>query len=71
MLYKPFRTKKSSLSLFITSYFNLNIYIFSFSIINEVSLKSLFDKFLSHYIIFLEYIDTINLNQDIKVKNLY
>ncbi|KAF4628400.1 hypothetical protein G7Y89_g9752 [Cudoniella acicularis] len=38
-------------------YTDLNIYILSLSTINEASLKSLFDKLLSRYIILLEDID--------------
>ncbi len=55
--------RKSSLSLSITSYFSLDIYILSLSTINEASLKSLFTKLLSHYIILLEDIDVISSNR--------
>ncbi|KAH8751487.1 hypothetical protein BGZ57DRAFT_741547, partial [Hyaloscypha finlandica] len=54
LLYRPPRTRKSSLSSAITSYFSLNIYILSLSTINEANLKSLFNKLLSYYIILLE-----------------
>jgi hypothetical protein len=62
MLYNPLKTKKSSLSKFITKYFNLNIYIFNFSIINKASLTSLFAKLLSRYIILLKDINAISSN---------
>ncbi|KAG9228001.1 hypothetical protein BJ875DRAFT_341352, partial [Amylocarpus encephaloides] len=60
LLYRPSRTRKLSLSLSITSYFSLNIYILSLSTINKASLKSLFNKLLSYYIILLEDINTIS-----------
>ncbi|KAH8777271.1 hypothetical protein BGZ57DRAFT_711418, partial [Hyaloscypha finlandica] len=58
LLYGPPRTRKSSLSSVIASYFSLNIYILSLSTINKANLKSLFNKLLSHYIILLEDINT-------------
>ncbi len=69
MLYGPPRTRKSSLSLSITSHFGLNIYILSLSTINEANLKSLFDKLLSRCIILLEDINAISSNRDTKVED--
>ncbi|PMD51121.1 uncharacterized protein K444DRAFT_543850, partial [Hyaloscypha bicolor E] len=61
LLYRLPETRKSSLSLFITRCFNLDIYILSLSaIINKYTLKSLFTKFLSRYIILLEDINAIS-----------
>ncbi|PMD66211.1 uncharacterized protein K444DRAFT_517829, partial [Hyaloscypha bicolor E] len=62
LLYRFPRTRKSSLSLFITSYFSLDIYILKLSIINKAILESLFTKLLSYYIILLEDINTISSN---------
>jgi hypothetical protein len=70
LLYKPLKTRKSSLSLAIANYFSLNIYIFSLFAISEANLKSLFDKLLSSYIILLEDINAISLNRDAKPRTL-
>jgi len=64
LLYKPLRTRKSSLSLSITSYFGLDIYILSLSAINnKASLRKLFAKLLSYCVILLEDINAISLKQ--------
>jgi hypothetical protein len=69
LLYKPLKTRKSSLSLAITSHFSLNIYILNLFTINEANLKSLFNKLLSRYIILLKDINAISSNRDIKVED--
>jgi mitochondrial chaperone BCS1 len=69
LLYGPPGTGKSSLSSSIAGYFGLNIYILSLSTINETSLKSLFDKLPSRYIILLEDIDAVSSNRDTEVKD--
>jgi hypothetical protein len=71
LLYKPLKTRKSSLSLAITSHFSLNIYILSLFTISEASLKSLFNKLPSRYIILLKDINDISLNRDAKTKDFY
>ncbi|PMD52180.1 uncharacterized protein K444DRAFT_545216, partial [Hyaloscypha bicolor E] len=62
LLYKPPKTRKSSLNLAITSYFNLNIYILNLSTISKVILKYLFNSLSNYYIILLEDINTISSN---------
>jgi len=69
LLYSPLKTKKSSLSKFITKCFSLNIYIFNFFAINKASLTSLFAKLLSCYIILLKDINAISLNRDAETKD--
>ncbi|PMD62365.1 uncharacterized protein K444DRAFT_503930, partial [Hyaloscypha bicolor E] len=54
LLYRFPETRKSSLNSAITSYFGLNIYILKLSTISKASLKSLFNKLPSYYIILLE-----------------
>jgi chaperone BCS1 len=61
LLYGPPGTGKSSLSLSITGYFGLDIYILSLSAINnEASLRSLFAKLPSRCVILLEDIDAVS-----------
>jgi mitochondrial chaperone BCS1 len=61
LLYGPPGTRKSSLSLSVARYFGLDIYILSLSAINnEASLRNLFAKLLSRYIILLEDIDAVS-----------
>jgi mitochondrial chaperone BCS1 len=57
LLYRSSRTRKSSLSLSITSHFDLDIYILNLVSINNITLNRLFAKLLQHYIILLEDID--------------
>ncbi|PMD60970.1 uncharacterized protein K444DRAFT_527260, partial [Hyaloscypha bicolor E] len=71
LLYRFFRTRKSSLNSAIISYFSLNIYIFRLSTISKASLKSLFNKLPSYYIILLKDINTISSNRDTKTENSY
>jgi hypothetical protein len=47
----------------------LDIYILSLFAINKATLTSLFVKLLSCYIILLEDINAVSLNQDIKTKD--
>ncbi len=69
MLYRPPRTRKSSLSKSITRYFGLDIYILSLSTINKANLTSLFTKVLSRYVILLEDVNAVSLNRDAKTKD--
>jgi mitochondrial chaperone BCS1 len=54
---------KSSFSLSIASYFGLDIYILSLSVINEANLKSLFAELPSRCVILLEDINTVSSNR--------
>jgi mitochondrial chaperone BCS1 len=69
LLYGPPGTGKSSLSSAIAGHFGLNIYILSLSAINEATLKSLFDKLPSRYIILLEDIDAVSSNRDAETED--
>ncbi|PMD64744.1 uncharacterized protein K444DRAFT_520226, partial [Hyaloscypha bicolor E] len=64
-------TRKSNLSLAITSNFNLNIYILNLSIISKAILKHLFNSFPSYYIILLKNINIISSNRDTKTEGFY
>ncbi|KAF1952679.1 hypothetical protein CC80DRAFT_421970, partial [Byssothecium circinans] len=64
LLYRLPRTRKSSLCLFIIGYFNLDVYVFTISSLNDYSLKSLFTKLPQHCIVLLEDIDVISASQN-------
>jgi chaperone BCS1 len=69
LLYGPPGTGKSSLSLSITGYFSLDIYILKLSTINEAILESLFAKLPSYCVILLEDINAVSSNRDAKIKD--
>jgi len=69
LLHGPPRTGKLSLSLSITSYFSLDIYILKLSAINEAILESLFAKLPRHCVILLEDIDAVSSNRDAETKD--
>lgn len=63
LLYRPPGTGKSSLSLSITSHFNLDIYILNVSSVNSSSLSDLFTELPPQYILLLEDIDAVGMTQ--------
>jgi mitochondrial chaperone BCS1 len=60
LLHRPPGTRKSSLSVSIAGYFDLDIYIFSLSDINKGGLKNLFTELPRRYVILLEDVDAAN-----------
>src|SRR6266566_3689606 len=63
LLYRPPRTGKSNLNLFITKKFDLDIYILNLSNINDNDLKVLFASFFRHCIVLLKNVDTTSSKQ--------
>ena len=63
MLYRPPRTRKSSLSLSIVGCFDLDIYILNLPSINDSLLSTLFAKLLPYCVVLLEDIDATTTTQ--------
>jgi mitochondrial chaperone BCS1 len=61
LFYGPLGTGKSSFSLLIVRYFELDIYVPSLSVLDDMSLNKLFAKLPAYCIVLLEDIDAVGI----------